>query len=79
MSDSTNTQSTETVEGVVVDENPTKKFCFTRKQIITASVAATTVAAGAVVMVYLKAKGTDPKEIVDAAAHAVKETVNAND
>lgn len=77
MSNTTETQ-TPVVEGTVIDSSP-KKFCFTRKQIITASIAATTVAASAVVVVYLRAKGTDPKEIVDVAVDAVKETVeNAN-
>lgn len=75
MSNNTVNPETPVVEGVVIDENPQKKFCFTRKQIIATAVAATTVAAGAVVVVYLKAKGTDPKEIVDVAVEAVKDTV----
>jgi len=78
MSNPTQTPETPVVEGVVIDSSP-KKFCFTRKQIITASIAATTVAASAAVVVYLRAKGTDPKEIVDVAVEAVKDTVeNAN-
>jgi hypothetical protein len=75
----TNETQTPVVEGVVVDENPQKKFCFTRKQIIAAAAAATTVAAGTAVVVYLRAKGTDPSELVHVAVDAVKETVeNAN-
>lgn len=63
------------VEGKVVEDTPEKKYCFTRKNIITAVAAATTVAAGAAVVVYLRAKGTDAKEVVDAAIDAAKETV----
>jgi hypothetical protein len=77
MSNTTETQ-TPVVEGTVIDSSP-KKYCFTRKQIIATAVAATTVAATAAAVVYLRAKGTDPKEIVDVAVDAVKETVeNAN-
>jgi len=76
---SNNTAAETVVEGKIVEENPKKKFCFTRKQIITAAAAATTVVAGTAVVVYLKAKGTDPKELVEVAAHAVSETVHAND
>lgn len=76
MSNQTNTE-TPAVEGVVVDSQ--KKFCFTRKQIIATAAAATTVVAGTVVVVYLRAKGTNPAELVDATVTAVKETVeNAN-
>lgn len=67
---------TETTPVETVVENP-KKFCFTRKQIIATAVAATTVAASAAVVIYLKAKGTDPKELVDVAVEAVKETVES--
>lgn len=72
MSNQTNPE-TPAVEGVVVD--PQKKFCFTRKQIIATAAAATTVVAGTVVVVYLRAKGTNAQEVVHVAVDAVKETV----
>lgn len=74
----TNETPAATVEGVVIDSSK-KKFCFTRKQIIVTAVATTTVVATTVAVVYLKAKGTDPKEIVDVAIEAVKETVENAD
>lgn len=73
MSNTTETQ-TPVVEGNVVDSSD-KKFCFSRKTLITAAVAATTVVAGTAVVVYLRAKGTDVKEITEVAVEAVKETV----
>lgn len=67
------TPETPAVEGVVVDSE--KKYCFTRKSIITAAVAATTVVATTAVVVYLRAKGTDVKEVAEVAVEAVKDTV----
>jgi len=63
------------VEGKIVNDDAPKKFCFTRKTLITTAVATTTVVAGTLVVVYLRAKGTDPKHVVDAAIDAAKETV----
>lgn len=64
-----------TVAPEPTESTPEKRYAFTKKQIIAAAATATTAVVATAAIVFLKAKGVEPSEVVEAAVEAAKETV----